>query len=207
MGDRAYSSVTVRISDMESWLAKGYDTESDDDVKVSQAVRRLNPDAEITTLIDEERNYAISDDPCHLVAGTPMVGWHEAGGDYPANLVAWDGETFAQIECLDGGPVVAYDEWTGEPKPASLAAFHRYREVRDRAMTMLAANLTEGESNPQETAMNETNTARIVHPKPCPTCGEKHPPCSICGAAVRCPPDEAGEPFAWCDACDAEMTG
>lgn len=39
----------------------------------------------------------------------------------------------------------------------------------------------------------------------CPTCGGTHPPCTMCGSPTRCPPDELGEPFSMCDACDEKM--
>jgi len=39
----------------------------------------------------------------------------------------------------------------------------------------------------------------------CPTCGGTHPPCKRCGAATHCPTSEPGEPFVFCDSCDAEM--
>jgi len=39
----------------------------------------------------------------------------------------------------------------------------------------------------------------------CPTCGATHPPCTLCGGPTRCPPDEPGQPFTMCDACDAEQ--
>ncbi len=39
----------------------------------------------------------------------------------------------------------------------------------------------------------------------CPTCGATHPPCTLCGGPTRCPPDEPGEPFTACDACNAEQ--
>jgi len=39
----------------------------------------------------------------------------------------------------------------------------------------------------------------------CPTCGEVHEPCTRCGAQTRCPADEPGEPFVFCDACDREL--
>jgi len=41
----------------------------------------------------------------------------------------------------------------------------------------------------------------------CPTCGKTHPPCTMCGAPTRCPPDEPGEPFTMCNECDAKMAG
>ena len=43
-------------------------------------------------------------------------------------------------------------------------------------------------------------------PAPCPTCGNwQHPPCALCGVATRCPPDDPGDPFTFCDPCDAEL--
>lgn len=41
----------------------------------------------------------------------------------------------------------------------------------------------------------------------CPTCRKSHPSCTICGQPTRCPQDEPGEPFAWCDECDAKIAG
>lgn len=43
--------------------------------------------------------------------------------------------------------------------------------------------------------------------KRCKNCGEVHPPCKRCGASTRCPEDEKGEPFIYCDKCDKEMQG
>ena len=41
----------------------------------------------------------------------------------------------------------------------------------------------------------------------CPTCGELHSRCKMpgCENRTRCPVDEPAEPFAYCDACDAEL--
>ena len=41
---------------------------------------------------------------------------------------------------------------------------------------------------------------------PCPTCGNYHLICENpdCGNSTHCPPDEPGEPFILCDACEAE---
>lgn len=47
-------------------------------------------------------------------------------------------------------------------------------------------------------------------PKPdnvCPTCGSTHSLClsPLCSNPTHCPPDEPGEPFTRCDACDAAL--
>ncbi len=41
-------------------------------------------------------------------------------------------------------------------------------------------------------------------PLECPTCRAEHPVChnEDCDRPTRCPPDEIGEPFTLCDACD-----
>jgi len=39
----------------------------------------------------------------------------------------------------------------------------------------------------------------------CPTCADIHPACRDCGAATRCPSDEVGQPFIYCDGCDANQ--
>ncbi len=41
-------------------------------------------------------------------------------------------------------------------------------------------------------------------PKGCPVCGEVHRVCSCGRARMICPVDEPGEPFAWCEYCEAE---
>lgn len=41
----------------------------------------------------------------------------------------------------------------------------------------------------------------------CPNCGEVHPLCAspYCRNPTHCPPDEPGEPFRFCDSCDAQF--
>ncbi len=42
----------------------------------------------------------------------------------------------------------------------------------------------------------------------CLTCGAVHPQCRTIGCSnlTHCPPDEPGEPFTRCDACDGQMS-
>lgn len=39
----------------------------------------------------------------------------------------------------------------------------------------------------------------------CPNCGDSHPSCSRpgCHNSTICPPDDMGEPFSWCEICEA----
>lgn len=63
--------------------------------------------------------------------------------------------------------------------------------------------------DPREIAVEvvfETLERLVGGDRKCPTCGEVHPPCSVCGAPTRCPEDEPGEPFTMCDDCDSDMT-
>lgn len=41
----------------------------------------------------------------------------------------------------------------------------------------------------------------------CLNCGRVHPPCAMpgCNNRTHCPHDEHGEPFLYCDSCDAGM--
>ena len=41
----------------------------------------------------------------------------------------------------------------------------------------------------------------------CLNCGGVHPTCRTpgCNNPTHCPPDEPGEPFVYCDRCDADM--
>lgn len=88
MGDRCYVEITVRKRDKESWEALGYADEY-----------HAETDADHIVLIDEERNYGVSDTTDDIVDGCPMYGYHEEGGNYPAMLFAFDGESFLSHEC------------------------------------------------------------------------------------------------------------
>lgn len=52
--------------------------------------------------------------------------------------------------------------------------------------------------------MESVKRPEELPPDPCPTCSGVHPACACGRARVICPPDESGEPFGWCEICEAE---
>lgn len=98
MGDRCYARITVRKQDQEAWEALGYD---DCDGESGE---------NFIELVDYERNYGVTEWGDDLAVGCPMFGYHDEGGEYAAQVFAYDGETFLSHECNHNRmPVVEAD--------------------------------------------------------------------------------------------------
>ena len=131
MGDRCYMSTNCRPEDEQLFENLGFYREDDSD-----------PTEIGVHMVDEEANYGHYDSLTGLAKdGIPFFGWHDAGGDYCAQLVAACNGEYAdtpQIECEPVARILP----NGTVSPGGLTAVLDYYRVQAAAEAAIKASTT-----------------------------------------------------------------
>ena len=92
MGDRVYMRITCRREDAPHFENLGFvEDESESEIAVS--------------MVDDEANCGHSQPLRELAGGgVPFFGWHDAGGEYDASVLASDGAEYAEALCTAQEP-------------------------------------------------------------------------------------------------------
>lgn len=135
MGDRTTVRITIAAQDRDKWIEGMRHKREIDRDEVPD-----DPESNTATFEYDEWNYPAAED--FHVPGVPFVGWHGCGGEYPAQYLAGDGESFDERAVYEGGfgdsegfGIKANDE--GLPDAADLACLRDFISLRDRAEALI----------------------------------------------------------------------
>jgi hypothetical protein len=112
------------------------------------------------SMVDDEANYGHSQPLRELAGGgVPFFGWHDAGGEYDARVLASDGAKYAEALCTAQEPrPLAPVNTDGSIDADGLREAIRYFEVLTRAHLALGVQ--------EEAAPGETKTERDARERP-----------------------------------------
>lgn len=126
MGDRVYMRITCRREDAAHFEKMGFlEDEAESEIALS--------------MVDDEANYGHSQPLRELArGGVPFFGWHDAGGEYDASVLASDGGEYAEALCTAHEPrPLAPVNAHGSIDADGLREAIRYYEVLTRARRAL----------------------------------------------------------------------
>jgi hypothetical protein len=129
VGDRAYCQVQIAERDREK-LEPIFD---------QWGFSIQEEDCDPVCFEDSEANYGGSECLTELRGeGFPFYGYHDAGGNYGAEVFACDGTTYAECPGLDGEPFCRIAD-DGEPEANGLEAARQYLTVLKAAKALVDA--------------------------------------------------------------------
>lgn len=147
MGDRVYMRITCRREDALYFENLGF---VEDEVESEIAI----------SMVDDEANYGHSQPLRELArGGVPFFGWHDAGGEYDARVLASDGAEYAEALCTaqEPRPLVPVNA-DGRVDADALRETIRYYEVLTRVHLALGVQ--------EEAALGNGKTERDAREGP-----------------------------------------
>ena len=147
MGDRVYMRITCHREDALHFENLGFvEDEAESEIAIS--------------MVDDEANYGHSQPLRELAGGgVPFFGWHDAGGEYDARVLASEGAEYTEALCTAQEPrPLAPVNTDGSIDADGLREALRYHEVLVRAQLALGVQ--------EEAALREGKTERDAREGP-----------------------------------------